>query len=47
MQLRLAPNNKKTGDKVFSSRTPKGKSIMAKAFRVAANTIAQRKDGDS
>lgn len=43
--LRLAPNNKKTGDKVFSSRTPKGKSIMANAFRVAANTIAQRKDG--
>jgi transposase len=43
--LRLAPNNKKTGDKVFSSRTPKGKSIMANAFRVAANTVAQRKDG--
>ena len=43
--LRLAPNNKKTGDKVISSRTPKGKSIMANSFRVAANTIAQRKDG--
>lgn len=43
--LRLAPNNKKTGDKVISSRTPKGKSIMANAFRIAANTIAQRKDG--
>jgi exonuclease VII small subunit len=43
--LRLAPNNKKTGDKVISSRTPKGKNIMANAFRVAANTIAQRKDG--
>lgn len=43
--LRLAPNNKKTGDKIISSRTPKGKSIMANAFRLAANTIAQRKDG--
>lgn len=43
--LRLAPNNKKTGNKIISSRTPKGKSIMANAFRIAANTIAQRKDG--
>ncbi len=29
----------------MSSRTPKGKSIMANAFRLAANTIAQRKSG--
>lgn len=43
--LRLAPNNKITGSKIISSRTPKGKSIMANAFRLAANTIAQRKDG--
>lgn len=43
--LRLAPNNKITGGKVISARTPKGKSIMANAFRLAANTIAQRKDG--
>jgi transposase len=43
--LRLAPNNKKTGDKIFSTRTPKGKSIMANAFRLAANTISQRKAG--
>jgi transposase len=43
--LRLAPNNKITGDKIMSSRTPKGKSIMANAFRLAANTIAQRKNG--
>ena len=43
--LRLAPNNKKTGDKTFSTRTPKGKSIMANAFRLAANTISQRKTG--
>src|SRR6185437_14220606 len=43
--LRLAPNNKKTGDKTMSSRTPKGKSIMANGFRLAANTIAQRRSG--
>lgn len=43
--LRLAPNNKKPGDKTFSTRTPKGKSIMANAFRLAANTISQRKRG--
>lgn len=43
--LRLAPNNKKTGDKIFSTRTPKGKSIMANAFRLAANTISQRRNG--
>ncbi len=43
--LRLAPNNKITGDKIMSSRTPKGKSIMANAFRLAANTISQTKKG--
>lgn len=43
--LRLAPNNKITGSKIISSRTPKGKNIMANAFRLAANTIAQRKNG--
>jgi transposase len=43
--LRLSPNNKITGGKVFSSRTPKGKNILSNAFRLAANTIAQRKDG--
>ena len=43
--LRLAPNNKITGGKVISSRTPKGKNILSNAFRLAANTIAQRKDG--
>lgn len=43
--LRLAPNNKITGSKTISSRTPKGKNIMANAFRLAANTIAQRKSG--
>ncbi len=43
--LRLSPNNKITGGKIFSSRTPKGKNILSNAFRLAANTIAQRKDG--
>lgn len=43
--LRLAPNNKITGSKIISSRTPRGKNIMANAFRLAANTIAQRKEG--
>ena len=43
--LRLSPNNKITGGKVFSSRTPKGKNILSNAFRLAANTISQRKDG--
>lgn len=43
--LRLAPNNKITGGKVISSRTPKGKNIMSGAFRLAANTISQRKEG--
>ena len=43
--LRLSPNNKITGGKVISSRTPKGKNILSNAFRLAANTIAQRRDG--
>lgn len=43
--LRLAPNNKITGGKVISSKTLKGKNIMAGAFRLAANTIAQKKEG--
>lgn len=43
--LRLAPNNKISGGKVLSSRTPKGKNRLALILRNAANTIAQRKDG--
>ncbi len=42
--LRLAPNNKKTGGKVISSRTPKGKSKIALALRQAANSIGNMKD---
>ena len=37
--LRLAPNNKITGGKIFSSRTPKGKHRLADALRHVAVVI--------
>ena len=43
--LRLAPNNKISGGKILSNRTPKSKNNLAIAFRNAANTIAQKKEG--
>jgi len=43
--LRLAPNNKISGGKILSSRTPKGKNNLAIAFRNAANTISRTKQG--
>ena len=43
--LRLAPRHKITGGKIIGSRSPKGKNTLAVAFRNAANTIGQRKDG--
>ncbi|NNF33989.1 MAG: IS110 family transposase [Saprospiraceae bacterium] len=43
--LRLAPNNKISGGKILSSRTPKGKSPLAVALRNAANTISRKKEG--
>lgn len=43
--LRLAPNNKISGGKILSNRTPKSKNNLAIAFRNAANTVGQRKDG--
>lgn len=43
--LRLAPNNKITGSKVKSSRTPKGKNPVALALRDAANVIGNQKEG--
>lgn len=43
--LRLAPNNRISGGKIISSRTPKGANRMALALRNAANTIEQKKDG--
>ncbi len=44
--LRLVPNNKITGGKIISSRTPKGKNPLALALRQAANSIGNQKDGD-
>jgi transposase len=43
--LRLAPNNRISGGKVISSRTPKGGNKFALALRNAANTIDRTKDG--
>lgn len=43
--LRLAPNNKISGNKLISSRTPKGKNKLALALRQAANTVEQMKQG--
>jgi len=43
--LHLSPNNKKTGGKVFSRRTQKGKNKLADALRHAANGIGNKKDG--
>lgn len=43
--LRLAPNNRVSGGKLVSSRTPKGSNRLALALRNAANTIDKTKDG--
>jgi transposase len=43
--LRLSPNNKITGSKVKSSRTPKGKNPLGLALRDAANVIGNQKTG--
>lgn len=43
--LRLAPNNRVSGGKVISSRTPKGANKFALALRNAANTIDNKRDG--
>lgn len=42
--LRLAPNNKVSGGKIISSRTPKGKNQLSIALRQAANTIGNSKN---
>lgn len=44
--LRLSPDNKVTGGKIISSRTPKGKNKLAIALRQAANTAGNQKQGD-
>ncbi|MCC9139037.1 transposase [Pontibacter silvestris] len=42
--LRLVPNNKVSGGRIISSRTPSGKSYLAMALRQAANSIGNQKD---
>lgn len=42
--LRLVPNNKKSGGRIISSRTPKGKNAIALCLRQAANSIGNLKD---
>jgi len=41
--LNLAPNNKKTGGKVISSRTQKRKNKAGQVFKIAANAIQRSK----
>lgn len=43
--LRLAPNNRISGGKIISSRTPKGSNRFTLALRNAANTIDNKKQG--
>ncbi|MCP9770372.1 IS110 family transposase, partial [Lacihabitans sp. LS3-19] len=42
--LRLAPNNRKTGGKIISSKVPKGSNRLKIALRNAANAIGNLKD---
>jgi len=42
--MRLVPNNKVSGGRVITSRTPKGKNTLALALRKAANSIGNLKD---
>lgn len=42
--LRLVPDNKISGGKIISSRTPKSKSTIATCLRQAANSIGNQKD---
>ncbi len=44
--LRLAPNNKITGGKIISSRTPKGKNRLSLALRQAASSIGNQSNGE-
>ena len=43
--LRLVPNNKLSGGRIISSKTPKGKNAIALALRQAANSIGNQKQG--
>jgi hypothetical protein len=42
--LRLVPNNKLSGGRIISSKTPKGKNAIALALRQAANSIGNQKE---
>jgi transposase len=42
--LRLVPNNKISGGRIISHRTPSGKSYLASALRGAANSIGNQKN---
>jgi transposase len=42
--LRLAPNNKISGGRLISSRTPKGKNSLSLALRQAANAVGNAKE---
>ena len=42
--MRLVPNNKVSGGRVITSRTPKGKNTLALALRKAANSIGNQKE---
>jgi hypothetical protein len=45
--LRLVPNNKLSGGRIISSKTPKGKNAIALALRQAANSIGNQKEPPS
>ena len=42
--MRLVPNNKISGGRIITSRTPKGKNTLALTLRKAANTIGNQKE---
>jgi transposase len=44
--LRLVPNNKISGGRIISNRTPKGKNHIATVLRQAANSIGNQKNHD-
>jgi len=42
--LRLVPNNKLSGGRIISTKTPKGKNAIALSLRQAANSIGNQKE---
>jgi transposase len=45
--LQVCPDLRKTGGKVISNKTKRGKNRLAKAFMYSANAIGNMKEGDS